>query len=87
MMSAFGTIQTPLFTELPLDTQSLEDRCLIQAIVWQRIVVWVEEIEIEGGTTNILKSVSPFEYMIDTHTDDIYQDTLRNNVRCWLSSY
>lgn len=64
---------------LPLDTQSLEYRCLIQAIVWQRIVVWVEEIEVEGGTTNILKSVSPFEYLIDTHSDDIYRDTLRNN--------
>ncbi|MCU9570631.1 DNA translocase FtsK [Proteus mirabilis] len=74
-----GTAQTPLFSELPLGTQSLEYRCLIQAIVWQRIVVWVEEIEIEGGTTNILKSVSPFEYLIDTHSDDIYQDTLRNN--------
>ncbi|EMM5117468.1 hypothetical protein ACW0KP_000124 [Providencia stuartii] len=26
-----------------------------------------------------MKSVSPFEYLIDTHSDDIYQDTLRNN--------
>lgn len=58
------TAQTPLFIELPMDTQSLEYRCLIQAIVWQRIVVWVEEIEIEGGTANILKSASPFEYLI-----------------------
>ncbi|MFW0930144.1 hypothetical protein [Providencia sp. VP23HZSY-1] len=33
------TAQTPLFTDSPLDTQSLEYRCLIQAIVWQRIVV------------------------------------------------
>ncbi len=66
------TAQTSLFTELLLDTQFLEYRCLIQAIVWQRIVVWVEEIESEGCTANILKSVSPFEYLIDTHSDDIY---------------
>ncbi|MFW0930143.1 hypothetical protein [Providencia sp. VP23HZSY-1] len=26
-----------------------------------------------------MKSVSPFEYLIDTHSDDIYQDPLRNN--------
>ncbi|HEF8771696.1 TPA: hypothetical protein RG734_000663 [Providencia stuartii] len=73
------TAKEPLFIESPLDTQSLEYRCLIQAIVWQRIVVWVEEIEIEGGTANILKSVSPFEYLTDTDSDDIYQDPLRNN--------
>ncbi|HGN1707648.1 TPA: hypothetical protein ACKRTE_003566 [Providencia rettgeri] len=66
--------QTPLFTDSPLDTQSLEYRCLIQAIVWLRIVVWVEEIEIEGNTTNILKSVSPFEYLTDTDSDDIYHE-------------
>lgn len=73
------TAQTPLFTDSTLDTQSLEYRCLIQAIIWQRIVVWVEDIEIEGSTANILKSISPFEYLIDIHSDDIYQDTLRNN--------
>lgn len=35
--------------------------------------------KVEGGTNNVLKSVSPFEYLIDTHSDNIYQDTLRNN--------
>lgn len=74
------TVQEPLFTDSPLDTQSLEYRYLIQAIVWQRIVVWVEEIEIEDGTANILKSVSPFEYPVEPHNDEIYQDILLNNL-------
>ncbi|WP_228766697.1 MULTISPECIES: hypothetical protein [Proteus] len=52
---------------------------MIQAIVWQCIVVWVEVIKIDGSTANVLGSVSPFEHLIDTHSDDIYQDTLRNN--------
>ncbi|MDN7223085.1 hypothetical protein [Providencia stuartii] len=52
---------------------------MIQAIVWQRIVVWAEEIEIEGSAANILKSVS----LADTDSDDIYQDTLRNNANSY----
>lgn len=47
----------------------------VQIRVLPITIIWVEEIEIEGGTANILKSASPFEYLVELHNNEIYQDT------------